>query len=613
MNNTKYIIDCFGYNKIYIPQEHISAENVITSTISPGYEHLLDDLLYSLHATEGDSKYNKIIFLINPDKSCFDIVNKWGCQYIICEPIKDVVINSKAVLYSLDEIVDFNKMLYLDSDTIILNPINNCFDALNVIPNTNILACKDFYFSYAENIDSVMNHYLYQSSAEDIDQLTHDNNQNIHQYPHIINAGVIASTPNALKYTRETMKNFYDIQNWINLGHIREQLAFNIALAKNNNLSVMHNKYNFQMVTGSLFELSYDLYTNSIRTFNYFEPYSEGWIINANQIIQNELQIDKTNMPKDQREQLLYVLNYLNSKFEIPELYRDINTEIICKNINTKSQINNKFNKSITPLCPRMLENENIHIIHFSGPQKHYRGLREICINLLHKKDPQKIVMQPYIPTSKDINKLKFCINTHKKYQDKTLPMLLSSMIDINHIPRENIIICSSGWDIKSIETYNGVTMYKQDFNAYEHTALITITEYNIEGEYWFNLHDTTKCGPNFYNIIKNIKDIYTKYDYCAINVKNILNMGIFSKTFLIKIKNYLQSLKNCSKQQAIMSEHLYPQLGKCYRICKNYELSLGYEQIYNDGVEREIRYFEELDLYKYQANHNLLSTINGA
>jgi hypothetical protein len=83
------------------------------------------------------------------------------------------------------------------------------------------------------------------------------------------------------------------------------------------------------------------------------------------------------------------------------------------------------------------------------------------------------------------------------------------------------------------------------------------------------------------------------------------LNMGLFSKDFIEKNKNYILSLKNCNKMQAILSEQMYSRMGDPSFINSRARTQLkGKTDVYNDGVERLIIYFADLDLYKYQSFH---------
>ena len=82
------------------------------------------------------------------------------------------------------------------------------------------------------------------------------------------------------------------------------------------------------------------------------------------------------------------------------------------------------------------------------------------------------------------------------------------------------------------------------------------------------------------------------------------LNMGLFKNSYLDRNKDYILSLKNCSKIRAILSERVYTRLeefdffvpdSNCIRMLEN-------ENIYKDNKKRNVLYYKGLDFYKYQS-----------
>lgn len=600
----KTIVDCFGYNKIYIPQTISSSENVITSTISPGYENLLDDLLFSLFINSSLQSFRKLIFMINPNSSCYDVVKKWECEYIICESIKPVAINSKSVLYSLDQVFDFKRMIYLDSDFLILNNIDDLFTMLDHIPENNIMICRDFYFDYAKSLKEIITNKLYEGKESDFEYLLGEVNNEL-SFPFIVNAGMMACNKSALIQARNTMSSFHNIVEWINSGVIREQFAFNLSLAKNHNYTILHPKYNYQMCTESMFYINIDEFGNIISK-NYFEPFSNGYIKNVvdfyNYLSTSDSLFREYSVKYNRIPTQDVIMNYLNIKFEDIVSFENINNNVLQQNKDIKYNLETKYVDYLISSKDKMPQNASICCLHCNGPKKNLKNIRDVIMNILKQKETLK--QDSYINSE-----IKFAINTHKDYSSITLPLLIESLLN-NNIVKSNIVIFSAGWDNFEDSEYDGIKLYKCNYNSFEHTSLITIIEHNISGSYWFNLHDTVKVGPTFYKKILAKKKYFEKYEYASVAVNNALNMGIFRRDFLFKIKNYLLSLKDCSKSRAIISEHFYSQFGTCYRLCNNYEKTLGVEDIYNTGTQRIIRYFEDIDLYKYQANKNIHTNI---
>jgi hypothetical protein len=94
------------------------------------------------------------------------------------------------------------------------------------------------------------------------------------------------------------------------------------------------------------------------------------------------------------------------------------------------------------------------------------------------------------------------------------------------------------------------------------------------------------------------------KKDYVSMTDMGWLNMGLFKNTYLERNKEYIYSLKNCSKIRAILSERVFTRLEDYdyfIRDC-NCLRSLENENIYNDDKKRNVLYFKGLDFYKYQS-----------
>ena len=196
---------------------------------------------------------------------------------------------------------------------------------------------------------------------------------------------------------------------------------------------------------------------------------------------------------------------------------------------------------------------------------------------------------------------IKFAINSHISQDIKVVDNLIYSLVKTNNVNPSNIIVVIGGCDTPSRETKNGVIHQYVDHNSFDHTALISIIEEGYESDYWLCLHDTCEAGKNFYNNLMK----HPKSKFSAILEEGWLNMGLFSKEFIQENKKYILNLKNCNKMQAILSEQIYSRLGDPSFINSRARTQLrGKADIYNDGVERLIIYFADLDLYKYQSFH---------
>ena len=196
--------------------------------------------------------------------------------------------------------------------------------------------------------------------------------------------------------------------------------------------------------------------------------------------------------------------------------------------------------------------------------------------------------------SSIDCTNTKFIISSHISSKDKALPKLIKSF-EINNI--NNVISIVGGC---SEECFNNNTYYVSH-NSFDHTALISILELQLKSKYWFVLHDTCELGPNFYNLLSQYK---IKHPYISITEMAWMNMGLFSQDFIEENKNYILSLKNLSKERAILSERVYSRFGEYgwFGRQKDQQRIRNCKNVYNDDKKRDVLYFPFLDLYKFQS-----------
>ena len=198
------------------------------------------------------------------------------------------------------------------------------------------------------------------------------------------------------------------------------------------------------------------------------------------------------------------------------------------------------------------------------------------------------------------VKRFKFVITSHIKSYQKTTPLLINSLTR-NGFSEDNILIIIGGNNFKSSSYFLNCETIFVDHNSFDHTGLIEIIEGNHKSDYWFASHDTCIAGPRFIDFLYSYQP---KKDYVSMTDMGWLNMGLFKNTYLQRNKDYILSLKNCSKIRAILSERVFTRLEdfdyfthdfKCIRTLEN-------ENIYKDDKKRNVLYFKELDFYKYQS-----------
>jgi hypothetical protein len=168
-----------------------------------------------------------------------------------------------------------------------------------------------------------------------------------------------------------------------------------------------------------------------------------------------------------------------------------------------------------------------------------------------------------------------------------------------NNIKPSDILVVVGGDDSEKTFAINGINYAHVTHNSYDHTGLIYIIESNCQHPWWWSLHDTVEVGPSFY---KTVLDRGPANPHISIGEEGWLNMGLFSLDFLTQSKNYILSLKDCSKMRAILSERMYTRLTQSgfYAPRCTYQMK-DHKDIYGDGVIRRIIYYPGIDVYKYQ------------
>lgn len=195
---------------------------------------------------------------------------------------------------------------------------------------------------------------------------------------------------------------------------------------------------------------------------------------------------------------------------------------------------------------------------------------------------------------------LRFAVAAHKSDFERTVPTLVRSLVRDNGVDPSQIHVVVGGFDRPATRDFGGVRAHCVDHNSFDHTALIDILERDIPGAWWFNLHATAKAGPEF---VKRIVAHGFGVEHFAVLAQGWLNMGLFSRSYLERTREYVLALKNCNKMQAILTEQMYWRFAetRAYYDWVGPHTHKGAEDVYGDGVPRQVLHMPECDLYKYQ------------
>ena len=207
---------------------------------------------------------------------------------------------------------------------------------------------------------------------------------------------------------------------------------------------------------------------------------------------------------------------------------------------------------------------------------------------------------------------IKIAIATNKNFFDKTLPIILPSLLSVG-INKEDIHIFNAGYDEYKMEVIDGITYHYLNHNSYEYSGLIEISEREIESKYWFLIHDTCKVGSKFKELLYNIpSDNPVKI---ALKGKPAMSMGLYRYDYLLSLKEKLTSIKNTNySQDSMMNLKRWGVPNEDYILWMTEPTPLIYNNNdswtivdnnnwYNTGTTRRTEYYPSLDLYKNKSN----------
>jgi len=184
----------------------------------------------------------------------------------------------------------------------------------------------------------------------------------------------------------------------------------------------------------------------------------------------------------------------------------------------------------------------------------------------------------------------------------------------------ENVfIVITGGYDKFKISKEMNIINIEINHNSIDFTGIISLIEIldDYTGEYreFFNfdnfmyLHDTCKMGPNFLDIINDLKLIENEsysFEFPS------SNLGIYSTKFIMSIKDKILELKNISNEFSDLQHYKHLGVPMEDFIFKknsqhkflNFETTISEpKDIYTHGIERIVIYYKHYDLYKYKAN----------
>lgn len=211
--------------------------------------------------------------------------------------------------------------------------------------------------------------------------------------------------------------------------------------------------------------------------------------------------------------------------------------------------------------------------------------------------------------------KINICVNSTKNFSEKTLPVIIPSLIESGVSP-DQIYVFEGGNEIREVINNETHILIKTNHNSMEYTGLIDIVENEMDSDYWFNIHDTCKVGKKFWDLVNRIPKNFP--DKISLWRHPSMSIGSYKYEYLLKHKSRLLEIKNQDysretlqkwKQWGIHAEdYMLYKLNDSPTIVYNPELNLSSydlkdEESWYGGVPRRIEYYPQLDLFKSKSN----------
>jgi predicted O-methyltransferase YrrM len=241
------LVDCLGRADIHLPSAMPRADRCIATVVSPGFEHLLDDMLGSFYANGGCPEALVLVFLLDGDETCERVVAKYRATPIRCQSRFRRNPMSKAILYSAARVADARQFVCLDADMLVVSELASVFAALDACPEGSILASR-------EGNNSGFNHLGYALGfiygGRDVDRTLLGLTAEEERYSLIVNDGLFAGGRAALLALDGVIRAMPQAAAWMD-GHPtvrwRNQFVFNLALARLKCGVELDSSYNVQL------------------------------------------------------------------------------------------------------------------------------------------------------------------------------------------------------------------------------------------------------------------------------------------------------------------------------------------------------------------------------
>ncbi len=281
--------------EIYIENPEIKEhyDICVATCISPEYIKFAIPFLESFKINSNLNSYKIILFTLNINEEIIKLAEDYNCAIVNCSFPNNKGFFFKTAMYSVARLIQADKYLLIDIDTVVQKPIKQVFESMDSISRSSILITREEQVHYNKSIGSAIttNEWPYFGFQEDANLLRlKDKDFN---FRFICNGGVIFGFKESILGLEDMIKSFMPYsKQWESLNtnvFWREQAILNLALSRINSVISLDKSYNYQLLHRSI-EESVDAHIlhfngeNGKKQFNKFKlkKYNEIEIKNHN-------------------------------------------------------------------------------------------------------------------------------------------------------------------------------------------------------------------------------------------------------------------------------------------------------------------------------------------
>jgi predicted O-methyltransferase YrrM len=243
------IVDPLRRVEIELPPDLPEVDRCIATIASPGWEHLLDDLLGSLSANGGCPDARVAVFAIDGGEECERVIAKHRALPVRCRSLARTGMASKAALYSIGSVVAARSYVCLDADMLVLDDLAPLFGAIDACPEGSVLACREGNGRHYRDVEDVLQR-VYGGSPADVERILGCDDLEARRFPLPVNDGTFAGSRPALLALDAAIRGMPGAVAWLEENrHVpwRNQFVFNLALARLRCGIELDERYNLQL------------------------------------------------------------------------------------------------------------------------------------------------------------------------------------------------------------------------------------------------------------------------------------------------------------------------------------------------------------------------------